>query len=154
MPAGHRGPKKPVLVQPRGKGQQPSERWGPFGGEDGGYIPEEVPGYFEAWEFRFWAMATFGNAMRVTECRACTHLGEDDMKVRRMHGKQGGCWKRLIEAYKLLLKDKRCVICDLRTDKVKWGIPVCSSACQQAWCETEATPRALQQALQLVGDLK
>jgi hypothetical protein len=39
----------------------------------------------------------------------------------------------VLEALKLLNKDKRCVTCNKRTESCKWGTPLCGTPCQTAW---------------------
>lgn len=155
MPGGRRTAKKPVFKAPappmswwdRHKMQEPK-----------GYQPEELKGVFEGWEYRFWSMNTwlspsakYGKGI-ITECRGCGTVGSTEQKIRQMHFNQGGCAKRLCAAYKLLLRDKLCLVCNTKTTQQKWGVPLCGSACQQAWCETETQPKALIDALLLVGD--
>ena len=145
MPGGRRTAPKPVLVI-----ETPAR----LGKRFGAYEAPVIAGQFEHWEYRFWAMGVIGNTgVALTECRCCGHVGKRDMKIRRLHLSQGGCATKLCEAYKLLLRDRKCVVCDQKTLFKKWGVPICSSSCEQAWCEVEAHPSALQAALQLVkGD--
>lgn len=113
------------------------------------YAPPELKGVFQNWEYRFWAASLEIHTSPVIECRACHKMyGKED---RTGHPSERECYNRLCSAYKLLLKDKRCVICNTRTTKEKWGVPLCTNGCQQAWCEVEAQPLALTQALDLVG---
>ncbi len=143
---GLRQGKKPVLVQPR-------TGYNPHTDE---FTPEAIPNVFEGWEYRFWAMTSWPNGATthvITECRACGNVGGNDTAARRMHTAQGGCCKKLIAAYKLLARDKVCVICNQRTSKDKWGVPLCGNTCQQAWCEADSQPKALHDALLLIGDV-
>ncbi len=87
----------------------------------------------------------------IAECRGCMSVFSDTI-ARKLHLGQMGCAKRLTAAYKLLLKDKMCVICNMRSYKEKWGVPLCSSICEQAWREVESQPDPLKAALLLVGD--
>ncbi len=153
MSAGHRTAKKPVLIVPRSSFSF-NERV--FGGHSDAYEPAELKGVFEKWEYRFWAMAHSGELTRaslIAECRGCGNIGSGDSASRQLHFAKGGCAKRLCAAYKLLLRDKVCVICNAKTSQTKWGVPMCSSACQQAWCEIETQPSALTNALALVGEI-
>lgn len=142
LPAGHRTAKKPVLVVP-------VEAWA----HRNPYVPQGLPEVFEPWEYRFWAMALLDNApaAALIECRACGSLQGHTRQARVFHHAQGKCTSKLCEAYKLLLKDERCLICDAKTGQTKYGVPLCSSACVQAWCEAEPQPKALMNALLLVG---
>lgn len=115
------------------------------------YYPPEIPGLFEAWEYRFWAASLENPFAPVMECRAC-HKMYGKEQERKAHPNDHECYRRLCAAYKLLLKDKRCLICNSKTLSQKWGVPLCGSGCQQAWCEIEAQPDALSLALDLVGD--
>lgn len=158
MPYGVRLPKRPALIV--ASSYPPGDNsW--LIGEDrlpmlppkGSYIPLEIKGVFEKWEYRFWAMVPVGNDRILAECRACGH-NENAIKttVRQQHFQMGGCTKKLCAAYNLLLRDSKCLICDKWTTQRKWGIPLCSSACMEAWCTSEPTPKALAEALKLVGD--
>lgn len=118
------------------------------------YAPQVFSGVFDGWEYRFWSLVSFANGTIVAECRACGNIVGRSQDARKIHAGTGGCFKRLVAAFQLLRKDSRCVICDARTGKEKWGVPLCSSACTQAWCETETTPLALESALNLIGDVK
>ena len=107
---------------------------------------------FEGWEYRFWAAVEMEDKRGViAECRGCLAVFSDTM-ARKLHLGPMGCAKRLTAAYKLLLKDKMCVICNMRSYKEKWGVPLCSPTCEQAWREVESQPDPLKAALQLVGD--
>src|ERR1700676_5043256 len=119
-----------------------------------GYIPKEIDELFKGWEYRFWAADISVNTRSViAECRCCGNIGGADISARHLHLNQGGCSRRLCAAFKLLLLDRVCVICNMRTDLQKWGVPLCSSACQECWCTSESQPKALQQALQLIGEI-
>lgn len=149
MPGGRRQGKKPKLpVQERGvhvytaKGFQKHEV----------YTPSEFEDLFRCWEYRFWA-AVLDKKSVVAECRCCGSIGGQNIAARQLHIAQGGCSKRIIAAYKLLLRDERCVICNNKTHQQAWGVPLCGSGCKQAWCETEAQPKALADALSLIGDV-
>jgi hypothetical protein len=151
MPHGHRTATKPVIAVSMGQRNQSHNRF-EESYSPGVYQPEVINGVFEHWEYRFWCMVTWPPSTQIlAECRACGHLGEQDKAVRQGHMSQGGCAKKLCDAFDLLLRDKLCVICDVRTTRTKWGVPICSSGCMQAWCEQESQPKALLNALQLVG---
>lgn len=117
-----------------------------------GYSPLAIPKEFELWEYRFWAMSTVNSKLLVTECRCCQNLGSSNTTQRRQHFKLNRCSSKLIEAYKLLLKDKRCIICNAKTIKATWGVPLCGDACIEAFCEVESQPMALKQALDLIPE--
>jgi|ERR671923_136941 hypothetical protein len=117
-----------------------------------GFIPNEKPGIFESWEYRFWAADLTDPTDLLAECRCCSSVFGNEIG-RKLHLGNNGCAKKLTAAYKLLLKDKICVVCDQKTHgKQKWGVPICGPVCQQVWCESQAQPNALTAALKLVGD--
>lgn len=117
-----------------------------------GNLPE-IKGFAD-WEYRFWAVElSTVNGEPMTECRCCRSVF-GNTQSRRAHGAVQGCFKKLTNAYDLLLKDMVCPICNMRSYKSKWGVPLCSPACSLAWCAAEAQPDALTAALQLVGDGK
>jgi hypothetical protein len=155
MPGGWRTAPKPVLVAPI---EHPPDEYLSGSGfriltrREKGYEPATQIGVFENWEYRFWAADLYTGGSVATECRSCGHEKGRTRAARKTHHAMGGCAKRLVAAYDLLLRDKKCVICDSVTGQKHWGVPLCCSACQQAWCEVEAQPKALTAALQLVGD--
>jgi hypothetical protein len=156
MPFGRRQGPKPVLVIEREVSRLQAIRTGDVSSK-GVYQPVEVPGLFKNWEYRFWAMIVTnpgnpGKASILAECRACGNTQNGDTPSRQLHFAKGGCTKRLCAAYDLLIKDSKCLVCDHKTIMKKWGVPLCSSACTQAWCESEPQPKALAEALALVGD--
>jgi hypothetical protein len=157
MPSGRRFTKKPPFpyeppVLPQWKnhffgGVESTQR----GSETTFFIPGEIRGVFEGTEYRYWCADTSNPACLVAECRCCGSVfGNENARV--LHISQMGCSKHLVAAYKLLLRDKVCLICNNKTTREKWGVPLCSSGCQQAWCEEEAQPAALKQALSLVEE--
>lgn len=103
---------------------------------------------FAGWEYRFWAAALEGDKVCVTECRCC-HMIYMDRVNRRAHLRETGCSKKLVGAFKLLQADQRCVICNNRSTKEKWGVPLCDDTCIKRWTEEEAQPLALEAALEL-----
>jgi hypothetical protein len=145
MPAGRRTAPKPMLVYAR-------PAYAPIA-QFKGWKPKDEHGVFENWEYRFWARATWGKELtgHLTECRACLATANESRESRTAHH-VGGCCGRLAKAYALLLRDKKCVICDCKTTSAKWGVPLCSSGCEQSWCEVEAQPLPLAFALKLVTD--
>lgn len=107
---------------------------------------------FDLWEYRFWAaQQSEDNRTVIAECRGCMSVFSDPI-ARKEHLGRMGCSKRLCAAYKLLLKDNMCVICNMRSYQEKWGVPLCSKACVEAWCKVETQPEPLLAALMLAGD--
>ena len=152
MPGGWRGLKKPKFIIPGGYSPGHISRFGPACHDEKRFQPVVIPGVLDNWEYRFWAIVVFNNRV-VAECRCCGAEGGADTKERQEHFERGGCSRKLCRAYLLLIKDKVCVICDkVRMDKRKWGVPLCSPECEQAWCENEAQPKCLTAALMLVGE--
>jgi hypothetical protein len=145
LPGGWRTSKKPEIPRPVVMRQAPLYS-----------NLESAPGLkdFLHWEYRFWAAAEMEDGRGViTECRACQSVFSSSA-ARKEHLGRMGCSRRLVDAFKLLLKDKMCVICNMRSYQEKWGVPLCSKACCEAWCAVEAQPDALKQALTLVGEVK
>ena len=108
---------------------------------------------FDTSEYRFWCVEIRDQDSGIPStavCRACEQI-HFRKTVRQKHQETVGCTKRLIKAYELLLRDKRCVICDAHTQNRKWGVPLCNTrACTQKWCQVEPQPIALYNALELV----
>lgn len=114
------------------------------------YEPPDSP-QFKKWEYRFWvADIDAKGRLAAAECRCC-NAQFHQMEGRQQHLSKNGCSVKLVEAFKLLLMDKKCVICNKWTQGQVWGVPICSSGCEEAWCTAEAQPDALTAALQLVA---
>jgi hypothetical protein len=106
---------------------------------------------WDNWEYRFWAADINEGNCVVAECRACGSMFGGS-EGRGIHLAKMGCAKRLVAAFKLLLKDRRCVICNERTGLDKWGVPLCSAICIETWSHSESQPPPLTAALQIVGN--
>lgn len=111
-----------------------------------GYVPAETK-TFQNWEYRFWAAEIQDEKLNVAECRVCQVCFPDN-DARKLHIGKMGCSKVLCAAYGLLLKDRLCVICNHWTKYEKWGVPICSAACIEAWCTSESQPASLKGAIE------
>lgn len=95
-------------------------------------------------------------------CRACgKSVWNPDARIAH---KGEGCGRYLAEAYKLLREDKHrptgqylCTCCSQATSKLMWGIPICSTKCEELWrfgddkvFPGNKIPTALADALRLV----
>jgi hypothetical protein len=104
---------------------------------------------FQNWEYRFWALEPHKDIPAVAICRGCEQI-EHREDMRRKHHRQDKCTTKLVEAYKLLLRDMRCVVCDTKVNNSEWGVPMCKvGQCLGLWKEN-STPEALALALALV----
>lgn len=143
LPGGRRLAKKPVFEPPRSVFERRP------------LITDAVKNLamWDNWEYRFWAADVNEGNCVVSECRACGSMfgGQEG---RAIHLAKMGCAKKLVAAFKLLLKDRRCVICNEKTSKDKWGVPLCSDICANTWMHEESQPPPLQAALELIGDVK
>lgn len=142
-----------VFIKPKPVNQMPSGYTPAWARVDTSkYSIPDIEGFIH-WEYRFWACdITAKDGQPVCECRCCSSVFVT-AKDRAAHGKDG-CNKKLVAAYKLLLRDRICPICNMKSYKEKWGIPLCSPSCTEAWCHVEPHPDALMAAIQLVGDIK
>lgn len=80
-------------------------------------------------DFRYWR----GIRYRVGEalCRACFNVVDTTMdRARHMEGE---CKRLLDEALALLMRDYACVVCDKRTYRARWGVPICGPDCEFKW---------------------
>jgi len=103
---------------------------------------------FINWEFRYWAIERHGNMPAVAVCRCCGDL-EQSKEKRRQHHDKHSCTSSLHFAYKELIKDKKCVLCDAYTINTEWGVPVCNHmGCITRW-KFEPDPAPLIEALRL-----
>lgn len=98
-------------------------------------------------EYRFWRSSD-----GIGRCRHCWHAYRTP-EDRKAHQKEFGCTRVLTEAYKLLLRDEICVVCDTKTDKTLWGVPLCSNTCVFRWqFEAGAGTYAVQLAIGLYNN--
>jgi hypothetical protein len=82
-------------------------------------------------DYRFW----WGNvyaASQFSMCRLCGKVAQTGYQ-RKQHMEDSKCTVLLVRAYKLLLRDHLCVMCDERTTHEYWGVPLCKPACVEAW---------------------
>lgn len=103
---------------------------------------------FKNWEFRYWSVENASGQCKVSVCRCCEDMEIDPVK-RKQHHKAHGCTTKLQDAYKLLLKDMKCVICDTPCYTTQWGVPICiGGTCLLKW-KFDSTPMALAEALRI-----
>lgn len=96
-------------------------------------------------EYRFWRSAGQDGM-----CRNCLAIVKGATE-RKEHQRKFSCTTTLLEAYELLLRDKKCVICDSDSSQTKWGIPLCKPMCVARWqFEAGAGAPPLRQALELI----
>jgi len=81
-------------------------------------------------------------------CRACGEV-HTTAKERKEHSRKWGCGRLLTEAFKLLLRDRICVVCNEPTRKQTWGMPICSEECKKEWSYVTRCPDSLHQAIEL-----
>lgn len=101
---------------------------------------------FENHEFQFWCVRS-GAAV----CRKCLAQCVS-RESRRLHLTAYGCTRALVQSYRRLLPDAKCVMCDEFSQTQKWGVPLCKE-CEEAWCFQEARPDCVRDALQIVGNV-
>ena len=85
-------------------------------------------------DYRYWALKPRGNNFDYDSvCRACefNFVGAANRKA---HFGRTSCAK-LIECAGEFLKlgSKKCLICNAAGSKEKWGVPLCSSTCENVW---------------------
>lgn len=106
-------------------------------------VPALVPTEKELNELRFWSISPSG----ASHCRAC-NLIEWTAADRQRHQADSNCTKVLVQAYRLLLRDMKCVVCDGSTQHTKFGVPLCQGCVSKF--EKESGQPALLQAIRLV----
>jgi hypothetical protein len=106
---------------------------------------------FDPADFRFWGC--YINSYDTIQKCSCRNCGGIVMTngLRRKHSDVLQCYDKLVRAYKFLLLDKLCVICDTRTSASKWGVPLCSEKCKRTFAFDTVRPQALSDALQITG---
>lgn len=103
-------------------------------------------------EYRFWCAEITNDQTGdfVTAiCRGCetTHYTQATRKAHL----NAGCSKRILKAYQLLLKDKKCIVCDKWTSNQKWGVPICTQeGCMHSFKHQTPQSTAMQAAIFLV----
>lgn len=102
-------------------------------------------------DLRYWVgfRSTNGISNGYAACRACGEVCTDK-ETRRKHMKDQGCGWLLTEAYKALLRDRKCVVCDLVTTRRVWGVPMCCKDCEAEWSFVTRCPDALRAAKEYV----
>lgn len=97
-------------------------------------------------DIRYWCGSTTSSSYAA--CRSC---GEVLFKreERKEHLKKG-CSKVLTEAYKALLRDRKCVICDEKTSVKHFGVPLCCKDCVHEWSYVTRKPTSLSAAIDFV----
>lgn len=78
-------------------------------------------------EYRFFVGYPATHSTHST-CRWCQARFETE-EGRKLH-KKAECKRKLTDLYELLLKDSNCVMCENRTPREYWGIPLCNLTCQ------------------------
>ncbi len=75
---------------------------------------------------------------KLSECRCCRETQSSE-ESRRTHKDAKfsndwvSCQTRLTRAYKLLLKERLCLVCYKETARCVWGVPLCGFNCDKAW---------------------
>jgi len=102
---------------------------------------------FENWEYRFWAVEVRRDMPIMASCRLCQEM-KFTAEARKSHIRNKQCTTKIIRVYQLLLRDKKCVICNKYTHFDKWGVPLCEKGlCMDMWMHDEATPPELENAI-------
>lgn len=100
--------------------------------------------------YRYWIGAE-ERGSRFSKCRACrmTLLSDEDRKA---HTDKFKCTVVLTDAFKLLLRDGRCVVCDDKTLNQRYGMPLCSDVCIKYWMfESKDMQAGLMQAVTIAA---
>lgn len=107
---------------------------------------------FENWEYRFWCVEVADGAPLMAMCRRCNGTFFH-RKPRRAHLSDKGCSKAILKAYSLLLRDKKCVVCDAWTAHTEWGVPLCNkNDCQDLFMHEDVQPGCLESALLMASN--
>ena len=106
-------------------------------------------------EMRYW----YGSPLQYSNWRACrccetVCLSAEQLKAHKASQPydtrtNNTCFKLLDLAYKLLLREKKCVVCGTHTLWDKWGVPLCKhTSCVTSWLFTaKPMPDALEDKL-------
>lgn len=89
---------------------------------------------------RYFSLKT-GPLSRISEgmCRACrvAVYGETSMRAHYMYSTQM-CNDYIDKAIALVRRDDCCVVCDIKTYRHAFGVPLCSKQCSDAWMYSSA----------------
>lgn len=99
-------------------------------------------------DYRYWCGYNNSKSREYAACRFCGDVCVT-YEIRKTHQKSG-CAGKLTQAINYLGRDKLCVICNIRTTKKIWGLPICSKECEFAWSYEIRQPDALRAALNLL----
>jgi hypothetical protein len=111
----------------------------------------ESKGNLDENDYRYWIGNRYPGAQYST-CRRCMVLVH--VEQRKEHSKKNDCNLLLVEVFKKLQFDKRCVQCDEVTLFSKWGIPLCDRFCIDDWKFELERSEAFLKALDLVNHLR
>lgn len=105
---------------------------------------------FNQSDFRYWSV--YLNEFKVINKAVCRSCGTSALShwARKQHMDSCSCGRILVDAYELLNKDGRCVICDEKTSKKKWGVPLCNDHCVDAWCFWATKPQCVESAIGII----
>lgn len=109
---------------------------------------------FDNEEYRFWCVEMGENTNskelipRAASCRFCGTIAYTTSS-RKKHMEEHQCTTKLIVCYNSLLKDGKCVVCDILTQERKWGVPLHKGVCEKYWMFDEPCPEALASSINL-----
>lgn len=89
--------------------------------------------------YKYFAGSEFTSSLR-SICRACGQIMHSATEriahmdnSRTLYKNDMTCAHALVVAHKLLLKEGECLVCQNRTTRQKWGVPLCSETCIKVW---------------------
>jgi hypothetical protein len=100
-------------------------------------VVPDYPGNIPNEEYRFW-IGKLTQTVTTAECRWC-NVVVDSLAHMRIHLRAGQCKENLLAVYKKIrhppspIAQPDCLCCDRPTDKLEWGVPICSTKCKNAW---------------------
>ena len=147
FPGGIRSPKRGKWYDSENRGAQ--SRFPSMAGYHAGPALSGELNPLNQGDFRYWNGLQSTVNRSYAACRCCGEIHHSH-KTRKEHLKKEGCGSKLTQAFKLLAKDDRCVVCNDKTRKKNWGIPLCSKDCEHEWAFVTRRPDALAAALDLV----
>jgi hypothetical protein len=84
-------------------------------------------------DYRYWFGSKSTYSM-FAMCRCCREqYWTTGTRKGHLHDRVANCNKYITHAIKLLRLDHKCAICDVKTGKQKWGVPLCSVECMKKW---------------------
>lgn len=90
-------------------------------------------GNLDNWMYRFYVGTEFESGC-FSICRCCRKaLYSHELRLKHKGEFTPGCTERLISAYRWLIPMGMCCVCQEKTQRQEYGVPICSDGCMSRW---------------------